>query len=70
MSIVDKNIERFLEALKSEEQRIRQKANFCNEHSFSKEEEWLRMKLSIISEIRLEADLINSEKENRPRFKF
>lgn len=70
MSQIEKNVSKFIECLKEQENKLRQKANFCNEHNFKKEEEYIRSKLQIIQEIRFESELILEPKDNRPLFNF
>ena len=67
---LSKRIKLLIETLKKEEDRLRQKANFCNEHKFSLEEKWIRQKINTISEIRFEVELLESKNEFRPRFDF
>jgi len=70
MKNLSNNVDKMVEVLKEKETELRQKANFCREHKFSKEEEWLRMKYQIVNEIRFEVELLKSENEFRPRFDF
>ena len=70
MENLSKNVDKFVDALKKKEDDLRQKVNFCREHKFTKEEDWLRMKYQIVNEIRYEVELLKSEKEFRPLFDF
>ena len=70
MKDLSKNVDKLVEVLKEKEAGLRQKANFCREHKFTKEEEWLRMKYQIVNEIRFEVELLKSENEFRPLFNF
>lgn len=70
MTQTEKNLKIFIEGLDKKEKEIRAKANFCAEHKFNKECDWLRMKLAIISEIKLEAGFISDDKPIRPLFDF
>lgn len=64
------NISILKKELSKKEETLRQQANFCSDHNFKKEEEWLRMKVRIIQEIRFEVDLLTSDNEYRPFFDF
>ena len=70
MSQTEKNLKAFIEALQKEESELRSKANYCFEHKFNKDADWLRMKATIVQEIRFEAELISGEKPLRPMFNF
>lgn len=70
MENLSKNVDKLVAVLNKKETDLRQKANFCKEHGFTKEEEWLRMKWKIVSEIRFEVELLKSENEFRPVFNF
>ena len=70
MKNLSKNVDKMIEVLKQKESDLRQKANFCKEHKFTKEEEWLRMKYQIVNQIRFEVELLKSENEFRPLFEF
>ncbi len=70
MNNLSENVDKLATILKEKEVELRQKANFCNEHNFKKEEEWLRMKYQIVNEIRFEVELLKSENEFRPLFDF
>ena len=70
MATLENNVKTLSKKLRESENELRQKANFCNEHKFSKEEEWLRMKCQIVQEIRFEVELLTSDKEYRPHFSF
>jgi hypothetical protein len=70
MKDLSKNVDKMVEVLKEKEADLHQKANFCREHKFTKEEEWLRMKYQIVNEIRFEVELLKSENEFRPLFNF
>lgn len=70
MSQIEKNVSKFIECLKEQENKLKQKAKFCNEHNFKKEEEYIRSKLQIIQEIRFESELILESNDNRPYFNF
>jgi len=70
MENLSQNVDKLIEVLKQKETDLRQKANFCKEHKFTKEEEWLRMKYKIVNEIRIEAELLKSDNEFRPWFDF
>ena len=70
MKNLSANVDKLVEILKEKETDLRKKANFCSEHKFKKEEEWLRMKYRIVNEIRFEVELLKSENEFRPLFDF
>ena len=70
MATLENNVKILSEKLKEAETDLRNKANFCNEHKFSKEEEWLRMKHQIVQEIRFEVELLTTDKNYRPLFNF
>lgn len=70
MQNLSKNIDKLMEVLRKNENELRQKANFCKEHKFTKEEEWLRMKYQIVNQIRFEVELLKTEKEYKPLFNF
>lgn len=70
MKDLSKNVDKLVEVLKEKEAGLRQKANFCREHKFTKEEEWLRMKYQIVNEIRFEVEQLKNENEFRPLFTF
>jgi hypothetical protein len=70
MSDLSKNVDKLADILRKKESELREKANFCREHNFAKEEEWLRMKCQIVKEIRLETELLKGENEFRPFFNF
>jgi hypothetical protein len=65
-----KRVDKLIKVLKEKEVDLRSKANFCCQHKFLKEEEWLRMKFQIVNEIRFEVELLKGEKEFRPLFNF
>ena len=69
---LSKNVDKLAEALKKREDALLQKSTFCKEHNFTKEEEWLRLKYSIVQEIRSEVELLkrSAEYEYRPYFSF
>ena len=70
MKSLKDNVQTLSKVLKEQENELRQKANFCHEHKFQREEEWLRMKCQIVQEIRFEVDLLDSSKDFRPLFNF
>jgi len=70
MENLSKNVDKMVEVLKKKEDDLRQMANFCSEHKFKKEEEWLRMKYRIVNEIRFEVELLKSENNFCPLFDF
>lgn len=70
MKNLSNNVDKLVEVLKEKETDLRKNANFCREHKFTKEEEWLRMKYQIVNEIRFEVELLKSENEFRPLFNF
>jgi len=70
MEKLSQNVDKLVDVLKQKETDLRQKANFCKEHKFTKEEEWLRMKYQIVNEIRFEVELLKSKNEFRPLFDF
>lgn len=65
-----KKLDLFIEELKKEEVKFRNKMVFCNEHQFKEEERLLRIKMNILSEIRAEAENIKTSEEYQPRFYF
>ena len=67
---LEENIGILYEKVYEAEKDLRQRANYCHEHNFPKEEEWLRMKCQIVSEIRFEIDLLSAKKPLRPNFRF
>ena len=67
---LEENIGILYEKVYEAEKDLRQRANYCHEHNFPKEEEWLRMKCQIVSEIRFEIDLLSDKKPLRPSFRF
>ena len=69
-SQLEKNVEILFNKVYEAEKDLRNRANYCHEHNFPKEEEWLRMKCQIVQEIRFEVELLTSDKEYRPRFSF
>ncbi len=69
-SQLEKNVEILFNKVYEAEKDLRNRANYCNAHNFPKEEEWLRMKCEIISEIRFEIKLLNDKKDIRPCFHF
>ena len=69
-SQLEKNVEILFNKVYEAEKDLRNRANYCHEHKFSKEEEWLIMKCQIVQEIRFEVELLTSDKEYRPRFSF
>jgi hypothetical protein len=70
MKSLSDNVQTLSQVLKEQETKLRQKANFCKEHNFHKEEEWFRMKCQIVQEIRFEVDLLQSSNDFRPLFDF
>ena len=69
-SQLEKNVEILFNKVYEAEKDLRNRANYCHEHNFPKEEEWLRMKCEIISEIRFEIELLSDKKDIRPCFRF
>jgi hypothetical protein len=65
-----KRLQLLAERLKEQESILRNKAAFCNEHKFHREEEWIRQRLNIIQEIRFEVELIETAREYDPKFYF
>lgn len=70
MEDLSKKIDKLVEVLLEKETDLRKKANFCREHNFSKEQEWLHMKYQIVNEIRFEVELLKSENRFCPKFNF
>ena len=70
MTQQEQNLTIFIDAITNQEAELRSKTNYCFEHNFKKDGEWLRMKLDIIREIRSEAELISGDKPLRPIFNF
>lgn len=70
VEIMKKNLENYIKAISDKEKEILAKLRFTSEHKFEEESRILRIKLTILSEIRCEAELINSDTENRPKFYF
>jgi len=70
MNKPENNLSIFIDALTKQEAELRSKTNYCFEHNFKKDGEWLRMKLDIIREIRSEAELISGDNTLRPVFIF
>jgi len=68
--MISERIKLMIETLRKEEDRLRQKSNFCSEHKFYEEEKWIRQKVKVISEIRFEMELLESKNEFCPRFNF
>lgn len=69
-SQLEKNVEILFNKVYEVEKELRQKANYCHEHNFPKEEEWLRMKHDIVNQIRFEIGQLSNEKDIRPLFSF
>lgn len=67
---IQKRLELFISELKKEESKILQKHNFCIEHNFKKESQYLQEQKAMLFEIRCEAELILSSDDYRPRFLF
>lgn len=65
-----KNLDLFIEELKKEEVKFRNKMIFCKEHEFKEEERLLRIKMNILSEIRSEAENIKTSENYNPKFFF
>ena len=70
MATLENNVKILSEKLKEKEKQLNDKANFCKEHKFFKEEEYIRLKVNIVREIRFEVDLLNGKNDLRPLFDF
>ena len=69
-SQLEKNVEILFNKVYEAEKDLRNRANYCKEHNFPKEEEWLRMKCEIVNEIRFEIGQLSKDKDIRPCFSF
>lgn len=63
-------VQKLSTVIKEQENNLRIKANYLNEHKFTREEAHVRLILNTIQEIRFEVDSIESSQEYRPRFNF
>lgn len=70
MATLENNVKILSEKLREKEKQLNDKANFCKEHKFFKEEEHIRLKVNIVREIRFEVDLLNGKNDLRPLFDF
>ena len=69
-SQLEKNVGILFNKVYEAEKDLRNRANYCHEHNFPKEEEWLRMKYDIVNQIRFEIDQLSNDKDVRPIFNF
>ena len=53
-----KEFQEFADRLKEVENQKQQKIKFCKEHNFGHEVQWLQKQLIIISEIRMEMEMV------------
>lgn len=65
-----KNLDLYIKAITKKEKDILSKLKFCSEHKFEEETRTLRLKLTILSELRCEAELITSSGDYSPKFYF
>ena len=70
MTKLEKNVDKLIEGLKKKESELIQKANFCNEHKFLKEEEWIRARYNIVKDIRFELENAKTSDDYRVYFEF
>ena len=70
MATLETNVKILSEKLKEKETKLNDKANFCKEHKFYKEEEHIRFKVDIIRQIRFEVELLDGQNDLRPYFDF
>ena len=70
MATIENNVKILSEKLREKEKQLNDKANFCREHKFYKEEEHIRFKVDIVRQIRFEVDLLNGKNDLRPLFDF
>ena len=70
MATIENNVKILSEKLREKEKSLNDKANFCKEHKFFKEEEHIRLKVNIVREIRFEVELLDGQNDLRPYFDF
>ena len=70
MATIENNLKILSEKLREKEKQLNDKANFCKEHKFLKEEEHIRFKVEIVRQIRFEVELLNGKNDLRPFFDF
>ena len=70
MATLENNVKILSDKLREKEKQLNDKANFCREHKFHKEEEHIRFKVDIVRQIRFEVELLNGKNDLRPLFDF
>lgn len=53
-----KEIQEFADRLKEVENQKRQRVKFCQQHNFAEEVRWLQKQIQIISDIRMEMEMV------------
>lgn len=67
---MEKGFKQFADRLKEVENQKKQKIKFCKQHNFGEEVRWLQKQVAIISEIRMEMELISEGRRNPSEAKF